>query len=88
MFELCAKRLACVSAAERKCLTDAQDFPYISAGMAGPDIKVWGGGKLAARELRKWILNGKKRAVFHVVILEASCTSGTCSAHTHILYSH
>lgn len=26
-------------AAERKCLCDAQDFPYMSAGTAAPDIK-------------------------------------------------
>lgn len=33
--------LHCVRAAKRKCLCDAQDFLYISAAMAGPDIKVW-----------------------------------------------
>lgn len=30
-----------VRAAERKCLPDAQDFPYMSVGTVGPDIKIW-----------------------------------------------
>lgn len=35
------QRLHCVREAQRKCLWDAQDFLYISAALAGSDIKDW-----------------------------------------------
>lgn len=41
LFAAPCRGLHSVRAAERKCLSDAQDFPYISVDLAAPHIKVW-----------------------------------------------
>lgn len=64
------QRLHRVGAAERKCLCDAQDFPYISAGSADPDIKVWlesaqGAMKMASHQ----------EVIFHIVTVGIPSTA-------------
>lgn len=57
-------------AAERKCLCDAQDFPYISAGSADPDIKVW-----VERAQSAMKMASHQEVIFHIVVVKIPSTT-------------